>query len=172
MTVEKAEVEIGSAALQVLIKKKIIREDNGNIKIAFLDEQVVAIDVTSEQKRKAAKERWEKEKARKMQEDADAMHVHKSALHNDAERQEKIREDKRREDERERLAREIFSDQRFVLDLNRNHKGKDHRQAFEDCYTYHTQGGVILHDWEWRQKLLTWLGRVKVDLVKKTDYKI
>lgn len=95
MTVEKARDEIGDA-LDVLVKKKIVKVSDDLIKISFLDEQMVAIGVTSEQKSKAAKAKWEKEKAKKMQMDAGAMHVHKGAMQIDA---DKRREEEKRQDE-------------------------------------------------------------------------
>jgi hypothetical protein len=99
VSIEDAEIEIDKEHLDILICKKIIEVDNQHIFIKFLDEQLKDIAETSKGKSKAAKARWEKYKkdnADAMQNDADAMHVHKSAMQNDA---EKRREEKRRKDE-------------------------------------------------------------------------
>lgn len=74
-----------------------------------------------------------------------------------------IEEKRVEESRREEISRTIFSDSRFMSDLNRNHKGKDYKKAFSDCWAFHAQKGTVLEDWEWRQKLLTWLGNVKAE---------
>ncbi len=52
----------------------------------------------------------------------------------------------------------IFSDERFIEQLNITHKGKDLKQAFEECYTHHSNAPNPPQEiWEWRQKLNTWL---------------
>jgi ribosome-associated protein YbcJ (S4-like RNA binding protein) len=90
MTLEQAELEIGDSIHQ-LIKKKLVKVSGDSIKITFLDEQLVSIEDTSEQKRNAAKIRWN---AKLSTSNAGAMHVHESAMQNDA---DKTREEKKRE---------------------------------------------------------------------------
>jgi hypothetical protein len=52
----------------------------------------------------------------------------------------------------------LFSDDIFIEQLNRTHKGKDLKQAFEECYTHHSNAPNPPQElWEWKQKLNTWL---------------
>lgn len=93
LSFEDAEVEIETEHINYLIAKKIIKQQDGFVRIEFLDEQMNNCSQTSEIKRDAAKKRWDNKNAH-------AMHVHKSALQNDA---EKIREDKKRIDKNKDL---------------------------------------------------------------------
>lgn len=53
---------------------------------------------------------------------------------------------------------ELFSDEMFVEQLERTHKGKNIKQAWEECYTHHSNSpNPPKVGWEWRQKLNTWL---------------
>ena len=53
---------------------------------------------------------------------------------------------------------ELFSDDLFLEQLDRTHKGKDFRQAFEECYTHHSNAPNPPQElWQWKQKLNTWL---------------
>lgn len=59
---------------------------------------------------------------------------------------------------------ELFSDELFVEQLVMTHKGKDLKQAFEECYTHHSNApNPPTEVWEWRQKLNTWLTIKKHD---------
>lgn len=52
----------------------------------------------------------------------------------------------------------LFSDERFVENIRMAHRGKDIKQAFEECYTHHSNApNPPLYLWQWRQKLNTWL---------------
>jgi len=52
----------------------------------------------------------------------------------------------------------LFNDQRYITDLSIAHKGKDLKQAFEECWIYHSQKpSPPEHLWIWKQKLNTWL---------------
>lgn len=52
----------------------------------------------------------------------------------------------------------LFNDQRYIEQLTMTHKGKDLKQAFEECYTHHSNTPRPPHDMhEWRRKLNTWL---------------
>lgn len=52
----------------------------------------------------------------------------------------------------------LFSDEIFISDLSSTHRGKDIKQAFEECYTHHSSGPSPPQElWEWKQKLNTWL---------------
>lgn len=53
---------------------------------------------------------------------------------------------------------ELFSDEIYIEQLTRTHKGKDIKQAWEECYTHHSNApNPPKENWEWRQKLNTWL---------------
>lgn len=52
----------------------------------------------------------------------------------------------------------IFGDEIFIEQLEMTYKGKDLKQAFEECYTHHSNAPNPPNEgWEWRQKLNTWL---------------
>ncbi len=52
----------------------------------------------------------------------------------------------------------LFSDELYVEQLSMTHKGKDLKQAFEECYTHHGNApNPPVELWEWKQKLNTWL---------------
>lgn len=56
------------------------------------------------------------------------------------------------------LFEQIFTDERFVTDLSITHKDKDLKQAFEECYTHHSNApNPPDFLWQWKQKLNTWL---------------
>lgn len=58
----------------------------------------------------------------------------------------------------------LFTDAKYVEQLNMTHQGKDIKQAFEECYTHHSNAPNPPQElWEWRQKLNTWL------TIKKTE---
>lgn len=59
---------------------------------------------------------------------------------------------------------QLFTDQRFVTDLQITHKGKDINQAWNECYTHHSSGPSPPNElWEWKQKLNSWLTIKKPD---------
>lgn len=88
MSIEDAEMLLEKNHFDILVNKKIVIVSSGFIRIQFLDEQLEECGQTSEIKRAAAKKRWGKN-------DSADMHVHKSAIQNDA---DKIREEENRED--------------------------------------------------------------------------
>jgi len=60
----------------------------------------------------------------------------------------------------------LFSDAQFIEGLASVHKGKDLKQAFEECYVHHSNAPNPPRElWQWRQKFNTWL------TIKKTDKK-
>lgn len=66
----------------------------------------------------------------------------------------------------------LFSDERFLTDLKITHKGKNIKQAFEECYTHHSNApNPPEYLWQWRQKLNTWLTNMKHDKPSKTNGK-
>jgi hypothetical protein len=107
LSVQDAIIEIDEEHYNILISKKIIKSNEDNIFIDFLDELISEITEISKGKSKAAKVRWEKYRESKtvkkdMHVHTDAMHVHTDAMQNDASAMqndaEKRREDKRREE--------------------------------------------------------------------------
>lgn len=86
MTLEKAKDEIGDS-IDLLVKKRIVKIEDNKIRIDFLDEQMTAIGDTSQQRKKAAKIRWDKEHSKTMQVHASAMQVHTGAMQTDADRE-------------------------------------------------------------------------------------
>jgi hypothetical protein len=102
LSIEDAEIEIDKEHLDILISKKIVEVDAEHVFIKFLDEQLGEIAETSKGKSKAAKARWDKykkDKASEEKNDANAMHMHKDAMQNNAEKRrgEEKREDKIKE---------------------------------------------------------------------------
>jgi hypothetical protein len=56
----------------------------------------------------------------------------------------------------------IFNDEVFLTDLSNVHKGKDVKQAFEECWIHFSQAPrPPEHIWQWKQKLGTWLTNMK-----------
>lgn len=55
----------------------------------------------------------------------------------------------------------IFGDELFMADVMRNHAGKNIERAWTECYAHFSQLPAGLMDWEWRQKLLTWLNKTE-----------
>lgn len=59
---------------------------------------------------------------------------------------------------------ELFSDAQFIEGLASAHRGKDLKQAFEECYIHHSNAPNPPRElWQWRQKFNTWL------TIKKTE---
>lgn len=71
---------------------------------------------------------------------------------------------------------EIFADEQFITELTMLHPGKDLKDAFGQCWTYHSQKpSKPTRVWEWRQKLSTWLISYKAgngSVVKKNPGKL
>jgi hypothetical protein len=109
LLIEDAIIEIDKEHFDILVSKKIIFEEGMQVKINFLDEQLIQITENSKSKSKAAKARWNKYNAKQEQcnRNADAMHVHTDAMQNDA---EKRREEERRED---KIIKEEFDFQKL-----------------------------------------------------------
>lgn len=62
LSYEDAEIEIESDFLKELISKRIVKNVDEFISISFLNEQFLCIVETSEKRRNAVKERWNKQK--------------------------------------------------------------------------------------------------------------
>lgn len=65
---------------------------------------------------------------------------------------------------------ELFSDEIYVEQLAMTHRGKNIKQAFEECYTHHANAPNPPRElWEWKQKLNTWLSNTRNGHSKKTN---
>lgn len=95
LTYDDAEVEIDKEHLDLLISKRIIKNEGDTISISFLDEQMENVGELREKRREAAMRRWNKAN----QNDAKEMQVHANALQDyaDKSRVEKRREEKNKE---------------------------------------------------------------------------
>ena len=105
LSYEDAEIDIEAEHLNILVAKKIVERVGDGIIIKFLDEQLSEITIDCKGKSKAAKLRWEKYRAKKLdnntstdavQESNGALQKSNGAMQNDAEkrREEESREDK------------------------------------------------------------------------------
>ena len=69
---------------------------------------------------------------------------------------------KDKKESKEEISEQLFNDEIFIEQLAMTHKGKDLKQAFEECYTHHINAQVPPEDArEWKQKLNTWLINTK-----------
>jgi hypothetical protein len=99
MTIERAELECGVDEFQVLVKNKIVKTDDQNISITFLDDLFEEATSKSKKAKQAADKRWKPDanamRSHKKEEEinADAMRSH-SVRNADKTRQDKTREDK------------------------------------------------------------------------------
>ena len=99
MTIERAELECGVDEFAVLVKNKIVKTDNQEISISFLDELFQEATSKSKKAKQAADKRWKSDqnamRSHKKEEEvnADAMRSH-SVRNADKTRQDKTREDK------------------------------------------------------------------------------
>lgn len=64
---------------------------------------------------------------------------------------------------------ELFTDDIYIEGLSMTHKGKDIKQAFEECYIHHSNAPNPPKELgEWKQKLNTWLANTKNGQRKST----
>lgn len=81
---------------------------------------------------------------------------------------------KDKDKDKKSIEKEIFENETFITDLQSIHKGKDLREAWEQCWTHHIQKPrPPTESWEWRQKLNSWLINVRTERVidKPNAYK-
>lgn len=93
LSYEDAEIEIDKEHLDILISKKVIKNDNGFLVIEFLNEQLENITETSEKRRQAVLLRWTKVK----QNDTSVLQSDTSVLQSDTEKSRVELEKKREE---------------------------------------------------------------------------
>jgi hypothetical protein len=95
LSYEDAEIEIDKEHLDILISKKVLKNDNGFLVVEFLNEQLENIAETSEKRRKAVLQRWNKVK----QNDTSVLQTDTSVIESDTEKSRVEKElDKKRED--------------------------------------------------------------------------
>lgn len=82
LSYEDAEIEIDKEHLDILISKKVIKNDNGFLVVEFLNEQLENIAETSEKRRQAVLLRWAKVK----QNDTSVLQNDTSVLQSDTEK--------------------------------------------------------------------------------------
>lgn len=62
----------------------------------------------------------------------------------------------------------IFTDDIFIGNLQMAHRGKDLKQAWEECWIHHSNAGSPPGNvGEWKQKLNTWLSNTKINGTSK-----
>lgn len=153
-----------ATAIDSLCDEGIIKVIDGMICIDFLNEQLSEFENTSKTNSENARLGWQKRRK-----DAKPMRPHSDP---NAIRGEKIREDKSKGDEIKTIAlsknqifEELFTDEIWLEQISLTHKGKDIKQAWEECYSHHAQNpnAKNFQTWEWKQKLNTWL------TIKKTE---
>lgn len=65
-------------------------------------------------------------------------------------------------DKKNELFEKLFTDDAFIGDLSMTHRGKDIKQAFEECYIHFSNAKAPPRTiGEWKQKLNTWLSNTK-----------
>ncbi len=88
----------------------------------------------------------------------------------------KEEEEVKEKEEEGDLTKSIFSDEIFIDRLKVTHPGKDLHQAWNECYTHHSNApNPPKEEWLWKQKLNTWLTIKKLPEGKKdkpNKYKI
>src|SRR5690606_787250 len=64
--------------------------------------------------------------------------------------------------------KELFEDEIYLESLAMTHRGKDIKQAFEECYIHHSNAPNPPRELsEWKQKLNTWLSNTKYNATPK-----
>lgn len=64
----------------------------------------------------------------------------------------------------------VFNDEIFISDIQMTHRGKDIRQAFNECYIHHSNAPNPPRDVAgWKRKLNTWLSNTKNGTSKKGE---
>jgi uncharacterized protein YdaU (DUF1376 family) len=67
------------------------------------------------------------------------------------------------------LFEQLFTDDRYIEQLSMAHRGKDIKQAFEECYIHHSNApNPPREPGEWKQKLNTWLVNTNLNGTSKT----
>lgn len=109
---EDAEIEVDKEHLDIMISKKVIKNIDDFIVIEFLNEQLEDISKTSEKRRKAVNDRWQKAKksnTSEIQNNTSVSKKHTSVIQNDTDKSKsKIREELELE--------EIREDKKFLLE--------------------------------------------------------
>ncbi|HMG89612.1 MAG TPA: hypothetical protein VK589_06120 [Chryseolinea sp.] len=71
---------------------------------------------------------------------------------------------------KQEIFKEMFAEEVYITDLSIAHKGKDVKQAFEECYIHHSNAPNPPKELgEWKQKLNTWLSNTKLNGNRNTN---
>ena len=177
-------------AWEELIKEEIIKIKNDKISINFLDQQFSDRQKLSKQNSKNIKERWKGDKS-----DTSVSNSYNGRIDSvyniEERRREKKREEEKREEKRKttptetEIFDEMISDETYVSNLKKNYPNADLKKNFSGCWLFHSQRpSPPEHQWEWRQKLQTWLainkdkpqrkevGRIKIESFEELQSKI
>lgn len=74
------------------------------------------------------------------------------------EKEKEMEEEKEILSKKAEIENSIFADQVFIGEMKRMHKGKDLKNAFDQCWMYHMEKpSPPTEVWQWRQKFGTWL---------------
>lgn len=121
---------------------------------------------------------YSKSRARNRASKKDMKHIsnthvdtHVSHVENEIENEDGFKIKKELIDKSE-LCEAIFTDERYITDLEIAHKGKDLMEAWNECWAHHSVAvNPPVEVWEWKQKLNTWLtikGKNKTNGTSKT----
>lgn len=162
-----------------LLNAGILKSNEDDLVISFLDDQLTERGLVSEKNRNIAKEAWNKRKS-----DAFASETHSERNTNAMPIEEKREEEKREEEsesthahvefvqskntprgtytvtlpDKNQIFEEIFSDEKFMKGLTLSYPGVNYEKAWDDCWRHHSvTPSPPEHTWQWKQKLSTWI---------------
>lgn len=138
LSYEDAEIEIDKEHLDILISKKVIKNDNGFLVVEFLNEQLENIAETSEKRRNAVLQRWNKVK----QVDTSVLQNNTIVLQSDTEESREELDKIRKDNIDSRKSKFASTLQPYLLIY-----GKD---MLNDFYAYWTEHGE--HDKKFRSE--------------------
>ena len=105
LSIEDAKIEVDEEHLSIMVSKKVVKIQDGFIRISFLDEQFDNILSVSDKRRNAANERWNKHHNKN---NASAMQVHSksnaSAMQTDADKNKIKNKSKEKKNKKEILS--------------------------------------------------------------------
>lgn len=157
--------------------ESVLKKDGDFYFIAWVDEAIEKRAAHAAKQKKRIKDYWDKKKQSETIPEPIQMYTTEqpeqecgNTLENEnAIVNENVIEFKKEQIPKLQVFENIFSDDIFVEQLERTHRGKDLKQAFEECYTHHSNAPNILEFWEWRQKLNTWLSITRKNATPKNN---
>lgn len=150
-------LSVGNAAADVMAK---FRQDSAGLWYnPRLDLEKEKRQAHSKKQSERAKEGWKKRKTNTTA-DAAALpleDVNENEIENEVSSKKEI-------------TAELFSDEIWVEQMSMTHRGKDLRQAWDECYLHHSADPLSkkFQLWQWRQKLNSWLTLKRKDVKKQT----